>query len=405
MWSINGYYYDLTEFIDKHPGGRDILLKTKGEGDITALFESYHAFSNKEQIYNMLEKYKIKPVENITLYDFNHYNQLCERIKKNTPYKTRKSIKANFTWLLNACASLLLYGLSIYYIIYSDNIYVQSIFAIIAGFMGMALGFTTMHDASHYGISIYPNVNIMISKLWHNTVLSNSKAWFFHHVHYHHSNTSIEKKDPDLYHLHPFVSKIDSSTFKPISSTINKFKKYLLAPFFIIFPGQLWGQSLNYFFALFNHKIFSIKIDVNKIKPYLSDIIHIALSLYIYSHFNIIPLILYGISVNFFYYINTVCDHDMYTTAVINKYSGQDWLKIQVCNSGNFANNNILWSYLFGGINFQIEHHLFPNMSNVHYPKIAPIVKEYCKEHDIPYYHVDTVYESYVEYLRFLDSL
>lgn len=95
----------------------------------------------------------------------------------------------------------------------------------------------------------------------------------------------------------------------------------------------------------------------------------------------------------------------MYTTAVINKYSGQDWLKIQVCNSGNFANNNILWSYLFGGINFQIEHHLFPNMSNVHYPKIAPIVKEYCKEHDIPYYHVDTVYESYVEYLRFLDSL
>ena len=51
MWSINGNYYDLSNFIDKHPGGKDILLKTRGEEDITALFETYHAFSNNTHIY------------------------------------------------------------------------------------------------------------------------------------------------------------------------------------------------------------------------------------------------------------------------------------------------------------------------------------------------------------------
>jgi cytochrome b involved in lipid metabolism len=47
-WSIYGNKYDLTPFIDKHPGGKEILQKTKDMGDITPLFESYHAFSNKE---------------------------------------------------------------------------------------------------------------------------------------------------------------------------------------------------------------------------------------------------------------------------------------------------------------------------------------------------------------------
>ncbi|MGV2341722.1 MAG UNVERIFIED_CONTAM: cytochrome b5 domain-containing protein [Planctomycetaceae bacterium] len=50
----------MTAFIDKHPGGKEILEKTKDMGDITPLFESYHAFSNKEHIRKHLEEYKIE---------------------------------------------------------------------------------------------------------------------------------------------------------------------------------------------------------------------------------------------------------------------------------------------------------------------------------------------------------
>jgi cytochrome b involved in lipid metabolism len=47
----------LSDFINKHPGGKAILIKTKDIGDATALFESYHAFSNKSSIKESLDKY------------------------------------------------------------------------------------------------------------------------------------------------------------------------------------------------------------------------------------------------------------------------------------------------------------------------------------------------------------
>ena len=49
-WTLYAIKYDLTEFIDKHPGGKDSLVKTRDMGDVTALFESYHAFSNKSSL-------------------------------------------------------------------------------------------------------------------------------------------------------------------------------------------------------------------------------------------------------------------------------------------------------------------------------------------------------------------
>ena len=71
----------------------------------------------------------------------------------------------------------------------------------------------------------------------------------------------------------------------------------------------------------------------------------------------------------------------------------------------NFLNNqsnlfDYLWTELFGGINYQIEHHLFPNMANEHYKTIAPIVKKYCYEHDLPYSVQNSLYSGYREYLK-----
>eukprot|EP00438_Fugacium_kawagutii_P000132 Skav218746 [mRNA] locus=scaffold1346:1014915:1015115:+ [translate_table: standard] len=40
---------------------------------------------------------------------------------------------------------------------------------------------------------------------------------------------------------------------------------------------------------------------------------------------------------------------------------------------------------MFGGINYQIEHHLFPGISHVHYPQISPIVQKTCDDFNIPY--------------------
>ena len=49
-WYLYGHVYDLTNFLDKHPGGRTILEFTKNEGDITATFESYHSLADIKSI-------------------------------------------------------------------------------------------------------------------------------------------------------------------------------------------------------------------------------------------------------------------------------------------------------------------------------------------------------------------
>lgn len=62
-----------------------------------------------------------------------------------------------------------------------------------------------------------------------------------------------------------------------------------------------------------------------------------------------------------------------------------DWAIHQLNTTLNFSPNNKLLSWYVGGLNFQVEHHLFPRICHVHYPNIAPIVKQTAEEFGIPY--------------------
>ena len=427
MWNIYGKQYDLADFIDKHPGGSDILLKTKNERDITALFETYHAFSDKANIHKILNKYQINNQTNNQdnnqinnqdnnqinprqIHDFTNYNILCETIKNETCYKSRADIKATKFWLFLTLMQTFFYILCFYIGIFSSHhsIFTRCIGAFFAGFFFESLGFIVMHDASHYGISVNPNINIILGKIWGGLALFNANIWFYHHVYNHHSFTSIENEDPDLYHLYPFMTKLDNSNnkFKPLINIIFKYQHLFCSGFLTIFPGQHLGQIYAYINTVSKSKIFKIKI-INKAIFYdYIDLFIIGCMLSCLYYGLWLPTITYILSINFWYHINVVLDHDMYETSVDNHYGkidGQiDWLRIQIQNSGNFMNQNKFWTSVFGGINYQIEHHLFPNMSNVHYPIISPIVKNYCKINNIPYNHHPTLLGAYSSYLKMM---
>ncbi|CAN0382973.1 unnamed protein product, partial [Ectocarpus sp. 8 AP-2014] len=82
-------------------------------------------------------------------------------------------------------------------------------------------------------------------------------------------------------------------------------------------------------------------------------------------------------------------DHDTLESSIADTEEeegyGDDWGEVQVRHSGNFSNGNPFVTQAMGGINYQIEHHLFPSMSHMLYAEIAPIVKDACEEFDIPY--------------------
>jgi linoleoyl-CoA desaturase len=82
-----------------------------------------------------------------------------------------------------------------------------------------------------------------------------------------------------------------------------------------------------------------------------------------------------------------------------------EWAMHQVATTANFAMHNKLISWLVGGLNFQIEHHLFPRISHVHYPALSKIVQQTCREFDIPYIAYPSFTKAVASHIRHLKNM
>ncbi len=82
-----------------------------------------------------------------------------------------------------------------------------------------------------------------------------------------------------------------------------------------------------------------------------------------------------------------------------------NWAVHQILNTADFAPDNKFVCWYIGGLNFQIEHHLFPHVCHIHYPKIAKIVAQVAKEHNIPYQVMPTFRSALLAHGKMLKYL
>ena len=73
--------------------------------------------------------------------------------------------------------------------------------------------------------------------------------------------------------------------------------------------------------------------------------------------------------------------------------------------TADFAQHNRVLSWFVGGLNFQIEHHLFPRICHIHYPRIARIVEKTCRQHGIRYHAFPSVSSAVRSHYRWLRSM
>ena len=81
------------------------------------------------------------------------------------------------------------------------------------------------------------------------------------------------------------------------------------------------------------------------------------------------------------------------------------WAIHQLYTTSNFAPNNKFVSFYTGGLNHQVEHHIFPHISHIHYEKLAKLVKETTKEFNLPYYEYKTMTKALKEHFHQLKTL
>jgi linoleoyl-CoA desaturase len=82
-----------------------------------------------------------------------------------------------------------------------------------------------------------------------------------------------------------------------------------------------------------------------------------------------------------------------------------EWAIHQLKTTANFAPKNKFISWMVGGLNFQIEHHLFPKVSHIHYDKIRNIVKQACAEYGVPYIEYPKMSHAVVSHVNFLKQM
>ena len=83
----------------------------------------------------------------------------------------------------------------------------------------------------------------------------------------------------------------------------------------------------------------------------------------------------------------------------------ENWVVHQLLTTSDFSPGNRVLSWLIGGLNYQVEHHLFPNISHVHYRNISRLVRTTAHKHGLPYHVQSGFFKAVWEHARMLKKL
>lgn len=289
----------------------------------------------------------------------------------------------------------------------------QIIGMIIIG-IGMAgVGMNVMHDANHESFSSKKWVNkLMGSSIY--ILAGNDYNWKVQHNVLHHTYTNIQGLDEDIE-----AGRIIRFSKHAKWLNIHKFQKY----YSIFLYGLLtinWAittdfkQSYSYLKRKLSYGKFPNPV-TQWTKLIIGKIIY-------YAVWIVLPLIIgftwWQVLIGFFIMHYTAgiilsvtfqLAHVMPNTEMplpdTDGNMEHTWAIHQLFTTSNFAPKNKLVEFFTGGLNHQVEHHIFPHISHVHYKKISEIVRKTAQEFDLPYNEYKTFFAAFTEHFKQLDYL
>lgn len=288
---------------------------------------------------------------------------------------------------------------------------------LLCGVMGVGIGgigLSVMHDANHGAYSSKPWLNTLLG-LSLNVVGGNAFNWKVQHNVLHHTYTNIHDVDED-------ISPRGVLRLSPHGEwkSFHRFQHWY-AWFFYGLMTLVWVLVKDY------ARIQKYQRDglVRKQKTTIGTewaILILSKATYAFYVFVVPALVLslawWQILVGFLvmHYIAGfilavifqpahVIDGTDYPLPDDNGKMDNSWAIHQLYTTTNFANNSRFFSWYVGGLNFQVEHHLFPGVCHVHYRKIAKIVRHTAEEFGLPYKSERTFLDALRGHARLLKQL
>ena len=113
-----------------------------------------------------------------------------------------------------------------------------------------------------------------------------------------------------------------------------------------------------------------------------------------------------GLTLAIVFQLAHVVEHAEFEAAGVDPVKIEnEWAIHQIKTTANFAFTNKIATWFLGGLNYQIEHHLFPRISHIHYPAISRIVQETCAQFGLNYLYFHTTRAAVVSHVRFMNQM
>lgn len=348
--------------------------------------------------------------------DLNRSQFFVTARKRVDAYFKENSISPNANGAMWAKAIFFLAGYALFYgLILSNQFGTWEMLglALLMGVFAACIGFNVSHDGLHGSFSSHSWVNRLMGNSFY-LIGANPYVWKITHNIVHHTYTNIPGHDEDI-EVAPGLVRLDpDEELRPW----HRFQHWYTIPLYSL-ASLSWVLRKDYV-KFFKGKIGHHDTSSHPRKEYIK--LFISKGLY-YLFFLVIPFLVLdltwwqlaigfvlmhlaeGLVLGLVFQLAHAVEGTAFPIPDENGDMQAAWAIHQMHTTANFAPDSALAAFICGGLNRQIEHHLFPKVCHIHYPAIAHIVKQTAEEFDLPYLENESFGSALRSHYRLLQKL
>jgi fatty acid desaturase len=316
------------------------------------------------------------------------YSELSRRIKQAGLLRRRPAYYAAKS---AATAVLLAAGWTAFFLL--GDSWWQLVTAVFLAFAFTQIAFLG-HDAGHRQIFATRRANRLLGLLLGNLLIGVSYTWWVGKHNRHHSNPNHADLDPDVTIGVLAFTAAQASDKRGLVRAVVRFQAYLFFPLLLLEAGHLHAASIK---AVLGGRERLDRVEALLLLvhagAYLAALL-LVLSPLRAAAFLLLQQGLFGL------YLGCCFAPNHKGMPILQDGKEPDYLRRQVLTSRNVRGSRVV-DFLMGGLNYQIEHHLFPSMPRPNLRHAQPLVRAFCTERGVSYSE-SSVFGSYGEALRHL---
>lgn len=279
------------------------------------------------------------------------------------------------------------------------------------GFTTALVGFNIMHDGAHGSFSKNKTLNTLAAHTF-NAIGSNAFYWKQKHNLNHHPYTNVAEADEDI----ESFGLLRMAPQKP-HYWFHRFQ-HIYIWFLYPLTSLFWFFVLD-FLAYFKERIADQKFTQgyglkDSVVFWLSKLFYVSIYLLIPASLlgwetTIIGFLclhaVMGVVFAVVFQLAHVVDKTEFPEPDENGLLPTEWAEHQLRTTADFATSSKVVTWCLGGLNFQVEHHLFPRISHIHYPQLHKVVTEICSKENVEHREYTTLWQAIVGHVRHLKNM